>query len=44
MFSDCVLTILSNKNNPVDRVSFLADCFPTSLGSFRILRSKSQQM
>ena len=33
MFSDCVLTILSNKNNPVVEVSFLSDCFPTSLST-----------
>ena len=32
MFSDCVLTILSNKNNPVAECRF-ADCFPTSLGA-----------
>ena len=32
MFSDCVLTVLSNKNNPVAECRF-ADCFPVSLGS-----------
>ena len=30
MFSDCVLTILTNKNNPVVECRFI-DCFPTSL-------------
>ena len=30
MFSDCVLTILTNKNNPVVECRF-KDCFPTSL-------------
>ena len=32
MFSDSVLTVLSNKNNPVVECGF-EDCFPTSLSS-----------
>ena len=32
MFSDSVLTVLSNKNNPVVECRF-EDCFPTSLSS-----------
>ena len=32
MFSDSILTVLSNKNNPVVECRF-EDCFPTSLSS-----------
>ena len=40
MFSDCVLTILSNKNNPVAECRF-ADCFPTSLGALEYSQNQT---
>ena len=40
MFSDSVLTVLSNKNNPVVECRF-EDCFPTSLSSLDYSQDKT---
>ena len=40
MFSDSVLTVLSNKNNPVVECRF-EDCFPTSLSSLNYSQNQT---
>ena len=40
MYSDSVLTILSNKNNPVVECRF-EDCFPTSLGALEYSQNQT---